>query len=58
MKKLFILFLIIFISSCDWDKLLENDKKTDSDDVNIIKKAWNQYLDKAIKLHYTNTHAS
>jgi len=58
MKKILLLFLVIFISSCNLDESFEKPWEGDRDDVDMIDKVWNQYLDKAIKLYDTNTHAS
>jgi len=57
-KLLLLLYLIAFTSSCDLDKSYEKGWKNDRDDVNIINKAWDQYLNKAIKVYDTNTRAS
>jgi hypothetical protein len=58
MKKLLLLFLVIFTSSCDLDEWFEKPWEIDRDDVDIINKVWDQYLDKAIKLYDTSTHTS
>jgi hypothetical protein len=59
MRKITLLILFTFIlSSCWVDESFENKTKPDEDDLNIIKKIWNQSLDKAIKKINTRTHSS
>lgn len=57
MKKIFLILITIFLSSCDLDKSID-DSENDNDDINIIDKIWKQSLDKAVQLYDTNTRAS
>lgn len=57
MKKIFLIFVSIFLSSCDLDKSMDN-WEVDNDDTNVIDKIWKQSLDNAFELYDTNTRAS
>lgn len=57
MKKIVLIMVMIFLSSCDLDKNTDN-SLSDNDDINIIDKAWKQSFDKAIELYDTKTRAS
>lgn len=59
MKKILLLTMFSFLlSSCDLDNSFDDVSKVDRDDFNIIKKNWDQWLDKALKLYDTKSHAS
>lgn len=57
MKRIVLILVIVFLSSCDLDKNIDN-SKSDNDDINIVDKIWKQSLDKAIELYDTKTRAS
>lgn len=57
MKRIVLILVIVFLSSCDLDKNIDN-SQSDNDDINIIDKVWKQSLDKAIDLYDTKTRAS
>lgn len=57
MKRIVLILVIVFLSSCDLDKSIDN-SQVDNDDINIIDKVWKQSLDKAIDLYDTKTRAS
>lgn len=56
MKRIILLFITLLLSSCysDDDNNFDNNK----DDFNIIKKYWDQSLNKAIQIYDANSHAS
>ncbi|MDD3145003.1 MAG: hypothetical protein PHV23_02725 [Candidatus Gracilibacteria bacterium] len=57
MKRIVLILVIVFLSSCDLDKNIDN-SQSDNDDINIIDKVGKQSLDKAIDLYDTKTRAS
>lgn len=58
MKRILIFFVLTILSSCDLDVKVDNSNEIDSDDINVIDKAWKQSFDKAIELYDTKTSAS